>query len=228
MITLVCSNFNSARWIEGYLNSVNEQLLPEFVINFVDAGSTDGSWDTIKKFKFRDGIKVNYDVKEGCSIYEAWNRGFALAETEYCMNFNTDDRLFPTALTVMSEYIKRYPSVDVLYSPCFVVTDTNHSPFVGLHDWVEFSKEELLKNCICGPFPVVRRQSVIDVGLFDPEFTISGDYEMWLRLESRGKKFLKIKEPVGSYYSNPEGISSNRETLQEHVRQDMKIRSMYG
>ena len=228
MITLVCSNFNSARWIDGYLESVNNQTFPHFYIHFIDAGSTDGSWETIQNYSFRPGISVKPTVGDGCSVYDAWNIGFSQAETDYCMNYNTDDRLFSTALTVAYEYIKRDSDTDLFYSPCFLVQDEGHSQYVGLHDWVEFSKGELLKNCICGPFPVVKRQAVIDVGLFNPKFTISGDYEMWLRMASRGKKFRKIKEPLGSYYMNPTGISSNKNTFNEHVRQDVRIREMYG
>ena len=228
MITLICSNFNSAKWISGYLTSINNQLYPEFDVHFVDGGSTDGSWDVIKNYKFRSGIKTKYSVRKGCSIYEAWNVGFGQAETEYCMNFNADDRLFPAALTVASEYIKNDSKTDVFYSPCFIVQDERHSAFMGMHDWVEFSKEELLKNCICGPFPVVKRQAAIDVGLFNPKFTISGDYEMWLRMEANGKKFKKIPEPLGSYYLNPTGVSSDPTKFDEHVKQDTAIRRMYA
>ena len=31
---------------------------------------------------------------------------------------------------------------------------------------------------------MVRTKSVLEVGLFNTNFDISGDYEMWLRLES--------------------------------------------
>ena len=144
------------------------------------------------------------------------------------MNYNTDDRLFPTALTVMWEYAQKHIDVDVFYSPCFITNSKAHTPIVGMHDWLEFSKEALLANCILGPFPLVRTKVVEEAGWFNPEFNISGDYEMWLRLESRGCRFKKIEEPIGKYFNNPEGVSSNKETFQEHVRQDMKIRSMYG
>ena len=55
-VTIVCSTFNSAKWIDGYLESVNNQLEDEFDIIFVDAGSSDGSWETITNYQFRQGI----------------------------------------------------------------------------------------------------------------------------------------------------------------------------
>ena len=224
MITLICSTFNSNEWIEGYLESVNNQTFPYFNIHFIDAGSTDGSWLKITNFKFRTGISVKYTLEEGCSVYEAWNIGYQQAETPYCMNYNTDDLLFPTALTTMWEHAKANKDVDVLYSSCFVVSDATHKEIVGYHNWPEFSKDTLLANCMVGPFPLVKTKSIEK---FNPEFTISGDYEMWLRMDSKGRKFKKIEEPIGKYYSNPKGISSNSETFKEHVIQDTKLRNIY-
>ena len=228
MITLICSTYNSSEWIDGYLESVNNQTLRYFNIHFIDAGSTDGSWLKINNFEFRVGISVKYTCVSGCSIYEAWNIGYQETNTPYCMNYNTDDKLFPNALSTMLAHAKANPDVDVLYSPCLITNTKNHTPIVGIHDWAEFSKEALLANCILGPFPLVKTKTVEEAGWFNPKFTISGDYEMWLRLESKGYTFKKIEEPIGKYFNNPQGVSSNRETFQEHVEQDMKIRNMYG
>ena len=228
MITLICSTYNSTEWIDGYLKSVNEQTFPFFNIHFIDAGSTDGSWLKINNFEFRTGISVKYTLEPNCSIYEAWNIGYKNATTQYCMNYNTDDRLFPTALTVMWEHAKANSKVDVFYSPCFITNTKNHAPITGMHDWAEFSKEALLANCILGPFPLVKTQAVEEAGWFSSKFTISGDYEMWLRLDSKGYTFKKIEEPIGKYFNNPEGMSSNPKTFKEHVTQDVTIRGMYA
>ena len=66
--------------------------------------------------------------------------------------------------------------------------------------------------------------------MFDPSFHISGDYEMWCRMHSKGAKFHKLDEAVGVYYRNPEGMSTtpNIDRHIEHVRQDTLIRQMYS
>jgi len=78
-----------------------------------------------------------------------------------------------------------------------------------------------------GPFPILKKSTIVKNGLFNPKYTISGDYEMWLRLSKKGCKFLKLNDYVGTYYDNPKGVSSDRSTLQEHVRQDTEIRKLY-
>ena len=227
-VTLVCSTFNSAKWIDGYLESVNNQLEEEFDIIFVDAGSDDGSWETITDYQFRKGISPQYIQEPGCSIYEAWNIGYSKSKTEYTMNFNTDDRLYPTAISTLLAYAIANPQADMIYSSYLTVKDKEHKQIVNLSIAPEMSKETLIANCICGPFPLLRTQAVVDAGMFSTEYTISGDYEMWLKLLSRGCEFLSIPEAIGTYYWNPQGMSSNKETFHEHIRQDTEIRRMYA
>lgn len=228
-ITVLCSTYNSERWIDDYLGCINNQLLKTFEIIFVDANSNDTSLQTIKEFEFREGItKKIIECKERITVYEAWNKAIEAADSSYVINVNTDDRIFPAALSVYSAYALTSPDVDVFYGNCNIVTDEQHNELGGVGYWPEYSHEVLLQQCCCGPFPFLKRSTIVDEGMFDPEYTISGDYEMWLRLSKRGKKFLKIKETVGSYFFNPEGISTDPDKFEEHLRQDTKLRDLYA
>ena len=42
LVTVICSNYNSNKWVDAYLQSINNQLLAEIDIIFIDANSTDG------------------------------------------------------------------------------------------------------------------------------------------------------------------------------------------
>ena len=59
-------------------------------------------------------------------------------------------------------YISKYPDVDILYSPCDIVSDVGHTQKCGNYNWPEYSHETLLQMCICGPFPCIKRKSIID------------------------------------------------------------------
>lgn len=228
-VTVLCSTYNSSEWVDGYLKSINNLLLDEFNIVFVDANSTDGSLQTINDYVFRDGInKKVIECKARVSIYAAWNIAIKNCDTEYIINVNTDDRLFPAALDTYLNYASKIDA-DIYYGSCCVVNDSKHENNVGLYDWAQYSHEELLRGCTGGPFPFLKRQTIVDIGMFDTKYTISGDYEMWLRMSKQGKKFCKVKEAVGSYYYNPKGMSTNRESAQwqEHVRQDQELREIY-
>lgn len=234
MISLLCSNYNSSKWIKNYLNYVNNQFLHEFEIVFVDADSTDDSLKVIESFNFRKGIeKKVLKYKERIGVYQAWNAAIEISSHDYVMNYNTDDRLFPSALLVMQCYTKTRPRIDVFYTNCPVCLDVQHTNIVGVHNWKDANdRNALLQGCCLGPFPLVRKQAIIDAGLFNPDYTICGDYEMWLRLNSKGYRFLKVPDMIGSYYQNPQGISTRWKTdpttHDDKLREDREIIRMYS
>jgi glycosyltransferase involved in cell wall biosynthesis len=121
MITLLCSAYNSSTHIDQYLEHVNNQTLREFEIIFVDANSSDDTLQKIKDYQFRVGItKKVFGADQRIGIYEAWNRAIEHSSHDYVMNYNTDDKLFPSALQTMATYASIYPEVDVLYSNSFI------------------------------------------------------------------------------------------------------------
>jgi hypothetical protein len=107
------------------------------------------------------------------------------------------------------------------------VTDPDHRKVVNLFDWPEYSHNTLVTMCICGPFPLLKRQTIVEAGMFNPEYSIVGDYEMWLRLSKMGRTFQKIPETIGSYFNNPAGLSTDKSLEVERMRQVHKIQTKY-
>lgn len=231
MISLICSNYNSAKWIGSYLTSVNSQFLETFEIIFVDANSTDGSLQTIENYNFRTGItKTLIKCEERITIYEAWNKGIEVAKYDWVMNYNTDDRIFPASLLTLGIYTTLVPNIDVFYSNCWITTKEDHSNIVDYYNWNPANSLELLLrdgSCV-GPFPLLRKEAITEVGGFNTDYIICSDFEMWCRLSSKGYKFYKIHELVGSYYKNPEGMSTKPSNHSVVVREDTKIRQTYA
>lgn len=234
MISILCSTYNSSKYIDKYLTYLNEQFLPEFEVIFVDAASTDDSLTKIIDFEFREGIKkqvFTFDTK--ISIYEAWNHAIKHSSYDYVMNYNTDDRLLPSALSTMEEYSRLYPEASVIYSKyCGICTEDSLDQIGNLYQWNDAGGpiQNLLNGCCCGPCPLLKKSAIVDEGMFDPSFTISGDYEMWCRLRSRGHIIKRVDELTCIYYNNPEGVSTTptQKRLQEHVAQDTFIRQRYA
>lgn len=207
-ISVICSVYNSSKWLDVYLNCVNNQLKKEFEIVFIDANSTDNSVSIIENFKFREGIQHKIiKNSERISIYKAWNMGIEECLGEYIINWNTDDLLYPSALVTYSEYLKQNPFVDLFYSPCCIVNSQDYDSIIGLRNWPEHSHELLLKFCYCGPFPLVKKSAIQSVGYFNEKYKSSGDYDMWLKLSKAGFKFKKIPDIIGSFYQREDSVS---------------------
>lgn len=208
LISVICSVYNSSKWLDVYLNCVNNQLEKEFEIIFIDANSSDNSVDIINNFNLRKGIsKQIIKNSERITIYNAWNIGIKNASNPYIMNWNTDDLIYPSAIQTYSNYANKYPEIDLFYSPCCIINSQSYDSIVGLRNWPEHSHDLLLKFCYCGPFPLVKKTAVESVGYFNENYKSSGDYDMWLKLSKFGFKFKKISDIIGSFYQREDSVS---------------------
>ena len=227
-ITILCSNYNSDKWIEGYLECLDKQTIP-FDIVFVDANSTDNSLWTIQTFKFSNP-EVNKTVitsDKRIGLYNAWNMAIQCADTEYVMNLNTDDRIFVNTLDMYDFFSGEYPDVDLFYSKFGIVEDIGHEEILQIRQWPAHAHNRLLQFCYGGPFPLVKKQTLIEMGLFNTRYFSSADYDMWLRMSYFEKKFRRIDMILGTFYLNKEGISNNPDKLEQIQSHDREIQAKY-
>ena len=232
-ITAYCSTYNSIRFIDGYLENINNQVCGGFDLIFVDAGSTDGSLEKIKEFSFKDYINVSIYEPGFLSVYGAWNFAVSKSTTPYVFNFNTDDRLSFYSIATYEKYIEEYPDVDLFYGVHNFVGEIGGAPLPIGAEWATFtdnllsqSESKLLSTINpCGPFPLVKRNSLLKAGHFDEKYFSSADYDMWYRMFSMGMKFKRVPDVIGDFYYRPDSVSQAK--LKESEIHDKEIQSKY-
>lgn len=226
LISIICSNYNSSFWIDDYLNSLNNQLLNQFEVVFIDANSSDNSLTSIKSFLFREGItKKIIEKTDRIGVYEAWNEAIINSNGDFVVNYNTDDYLFPSSLIIYDSYIKRFPKFDLFYGNNFVHQNAQTKKVTNINLWPNYDHEILKKFCFCGPFPAVRKQSIINAGMFDKNYISSGDYDMWLKLSSNKCSFFHLDEVIGSFFYHHDSLSNSN--LLKAQQEDTVIQSKY-
>ena len=88
-ISIVTVCYNSAATIERAIQSVLSQSYPDVEYIVIDGGSADGTVDIIKKYQSKIAHFVS--EKDG-GIYDAMNKGIALATGDVVGILNSDDR----------------------------------------------------------------------------------------------------------------------------------------
>jgi len=225
-ITIICSNYNSDIWIDDYLKCINNQIDKNFNIIFFDANSSDESLKKIKSFNFHNEIGVKIiESKEQIKLYAAWNICIKQAETDFVMNYNTDDLIYSYALSVYNDKITKNPDADIIYGPCGIIKNRNINDYVSYYNWPEYCHDAMMQLCICGPFPLVNKRVFEEIGYFDGNFESSGDYEMWARMSKNNRKFVRIPEIIGSFYHRKDSISVNK--ISKAQEEDRLIQTKY-
>ena len=95
LVSVVTSVYNEIDHLEQAMESVFNQTYANIEYIIVDAGSTDGSLELVKKH----AAKLDYFISEPDSgIYEGMNKGIQLSSGKYILLLNSDDYYMPDAV----------------------------------------------------------------------------------------------------------------------------------
>lgn len=196
----------SAYYAENFLKGRIENLLEQSLVPAVVVVCREKSAE--EEIALRLGRPQDVQVvttEDIPSVYAAWNIGIQFSKSEYITNANSDDRLYPGALQLLSKTLDKYPDYALAYADVERVKEIGAEAF-GRFEWQEGGLDELLQGCFIGPMPMWRRSLHDQYGVFDSAFTSAGDYEFWLRLAAGGEKFRKIHAVCGAYLDRKDGV----------------------
>lgn len=92
-LSIITINYNNRDGLRKTIESVVNQTWQDFEYIVIDGGSKDGSVEVIKEF----ADHIDYWVSESDKgIYNAMNKGVAVAKGEYCQFLNSGDTLSDT------------------------------------------------------------------------------------------------------------------------------------
>lgn len=105
-ISIITVSFNQAAFIEANIKSVIDQNYPNIEHIIIDAGSTDGTLEVLKKYdKYLDWVS---EPDKGQS--NGLNKGFKKATGEIIGWINSDDKLCLNALHKVADYFQNNPN----------------------------------------------------------------------------------------------------------------------
>ena len=191
LVSVVTVVWNAAATLPRTIASVREQRSAvdlEYIV--VDGGSTDGTLALI------DTDDVDRWISErDAGIYDAMNKGVALARGEIVVLINADDWLLPGALAAVCARFAERPDCGVVYGD--VVLDA-----VGDRPSARFRPPARLtvRDWHTIPIPhaatMVRRAVYERVGLFRTDLRLAGDFELLLRAFTAGERFEYLPRPL--------------------------------
>ena len=100
-LSVVIPNYNGLQYVKGCLDSLRAQTLSDFLVIFVDNGSTDGSRELVET-----EVQV-VALPENLGFCQAVNRGIQASETPYVVLLNNDTEADPRFLEELLSGIKR-------------------------------------------------------------------------------------------------------------------------
>lgn len=222
-ITIITVCYNSSKTIERCIKSVINQIDESIEYLIIDGKSSDDTMKIINKYKDSYNIKVLSEKDNG--IYDAMNKGVNNATGEWLFFLNSDDCLKDRVIEKMKRNVDKYNYFDCIYGDIEEVRIYKRNEyfkvFKGGEDLKKLSKGMIFshQSFLC------RRKDVIEVGGFNTEFKIAGDWDLICKLYKKGLKFKHIDLVIAQFYYG--GASSKPNTIERHrVRKENKLYSL--
>lgn len=218
LVTAIVSTYSAERFIRGCLEDLVAQTLwGEMEVLVIDSGSPQGESAICKEF-VREHPQIRLLRTEREPLYTAWNRAIPMARGKYLTNANTDDRHREDFMEIMVAALEASPDAALAYADQ-LVSQTENETFAQCarrdakrRRWPDFTPVDLMLRCITGSQPMWRKSLHAELGLFDTQYGIAADYDMWLRLAEK-YELLHVQEPLGVLFDSPNTISGSNSRL---------------
>ena len=217
-MSVVIPAYQAAQYIAATLDSVLAQTFTSYEIIVVNDGSPDSQQLEAVLAPYRG--RIIYASQENQGPAGARNTGIRMARGEYVALLDADDLWDPDHLATQLAVLQTDPSIDMVYADARIfggVPEDGRTVMEFCPSEGEVTFESLVtRRCtvhIC--VSLVRRQTLLDAGLFDPAFRGTEDIDMWLRIARRGGHISYQRRVLGSYRRRAGSLSADPARLIE-------------
>jgi len=209
LVSIVTVVYQGRRHLQAAIDSVASQDHRAIEYIVIDGGSNDGTLEILQQ---NDRHISCWRSEPDRGIYDAMNKGIALARGRLIKLLNADDVLCPGAVRrAVAAYEEGAGRGGVLKSDLELIdADGNYIKLLearrAIHPLFALNH----------PSWFVDREVYERYGLYDPSYRVAADYEMNVRLQRAGVPFVHLDTPLVRFRVG--GVSSTLAGLREGYR----------
>jgi glycosyltransferase involved in cell wall biosynthesis len=216
VITIV---YNNARDIERTMLSVLNQSYANIEYIIVDGLSTDGTLDIIKKYQDKIAKLISEKDK---GIYDAMNKGLALATGDYVLFMNSGDELY--SFDTVADVFASADNADIYYGETEMIDANGKSFGQRRHKTPEqFTWQSFKYGMSISHQAIYIRRSITEP--FNRKYELSADIDWILNAAKKAKTIVNTHQYVAKYLVGGMSKARHRQSLSE--RFDI-MRHYYG
>lgn len=222
-ISIITVSYNSANTIRDTFNSVLSQTYEDIEYIVVDGASKDTTVDITKEYEPRFNGKMRWISEPDKGLYDAMNKGIAMATGEYIGILNSDD------MYSNNDIVKQLVRAIITTNTDAVYGDVRYVDWYDTNKTVRHYSSKVFKRSLmrlgfmpAHPTFICKRRIYEKYGAFDTSFKIAADFEHLLRL-------IYVHNITTHYVSldcvvmreggvSSSGISSHKQILLDHLK----------
>jgi glycosyltransferase involved in cell wall biosynthesis len=221
VVSVIVPNYRHANYLRARLESIINQTYTDYECIMLDDSSSDHSVEILKEYVERDPrfkLFVN-DVNSG-STFAQWNLGVTKANGKYIWIAESDDVADCNFLKTAVDILEHNNDIALTYCQSMLIDESDMR--LGLWNYdepifnrnfqmcgIEFIESFLLvSNYIPNASAVVFRKSDFNnVGKSVVELTNNGDWNLWLKLLTRGDLYF-ISKPMNLFRQHQHSVTA--------------------
>lgn len=208
-LTVITIVYNNVRDIERTVLSVLNQSYPNIEYLVIDGASTDGTLDILKKYEGR--LKRLISEKDK-GIYDAMNKGIAMACGDYILFMNSGDEIY--ASDTVDKVFNSSSDADIYYGETEMYDDHWISLGQRRHKTPEtFTWKGFRYGMSISHQAIYIRTSLIEP--YDAQYKLSADIDWIIRAAKKAKKMVNTRMYVAKYLVGGMSKKRHRKSLIE-------------
>jgi glycosyltransferase involved in cell wall biosynthesis len=203
-ISVITPTRDRGAFIEAAIDSVVAQRVPAVEHIVIDGASGD---DTLVRLKRYPHLQIVSEPDRG--LYDAINKGIALARGDVICILNSDDRLLPGAFDSVSAAFDFDPDADAVCGRIRIgdISNTGKDTEIGSPAMQRLRTGDVISGLPITNGRFIRRRVFEQTALFDQTFPILADRDFLGRFLLKGFRTRPIDKAVYRYGRHQESLS---------------------
>lgn len=226
LVSIILPVFNCEATIADAINSILVQTHENFEILICDDGSTDSSYDLIKKTQSTNKKKIKlFKNHQNQGMSSTLNKLINISKGEYIMRMDGDDIIEPIKVECQVSFLEKNKTIDVVGTAYKKITTS------GKHIFTSSAKEthseiinliNIKKFFLSGPNleitdgTIMARSKWFKSNLYNPLIFYSQDFELMYRT-SHHSIFANINIPL-YYYRASSGVTYSMKAQLQSIK----------
>jgi glycosyltransferase involved in cell wall biosynthesis len=179
LVSIVTPSFNQGKFLEETIKSIIDQGYKNIEYIIIDGASRDNSVEIIKNYQTHLAYWESLPDK---GQKDAINKGFNRAHGQIFAWLNSDDILYPHAVSEAVNFLVNNPDVGLVYGDANLINADGEK--IGIFPAAQTNYEKLRRGYVHIPQQAAffRAELWKKVGPLDVSFNFAMDYDLWVRL----------------------------------------------